>query len=122
MKQNLVSTPVTGADNKKKEEFIMIYPLHRQSKSNILKPSNSYYTEEYAQRMYDFYLSDEVARDEEGRVRKFYRLHARHEHTQEMAFAYDIKCPKCHGGLKQIGRQISFNELGLYTCPACNRK
>lgn len=100
----------------------MIYPLHGQAKGNCLTPSNSYYSEEYARRMCDIYLSDEVARDEEGKVRKHYRLHSRHDHTQEAALAYDIKCPKCHSSLKQIGRQISFNELGLYSCPACSRK
>lgn len=71
--------------------------------------------------MCDLYLKDELAKNEEGRVKKFYRLHAKKEHTQEMALAYDIQCPKCSGRLKQIGRQLSFNELGLYTCPACNR-
>ncbi len=100
----------------------MIYPLRGQAKGNLLTPSNSYYSEEYARRMCNLYLSDEVAKDEEGKVRKFYRLHAKHDHTQEMALVYDIKCPKCNGRLKQIGRQISLNELGLYTCPACNRE
>ena len=100
----------------------MIYPLHGQAEGNFLIPSNSYYSEEYAQRRCALYLSDEIAKDEEGKARKFYRLHARHEHTQEEAFAYDIKCPKCNGRLKQIGRQISLNDLGLYTCPACNRE
>lgn len=100
----------------------MIYPLHGHAEGNFLIPSNSYYSEEYAKRMCALYLSDEVAKDEEGKVRKFYRFHARHDHTQEAALAYDIKCPKCNGRLKQIGRQISLNELGLYTCPACNRE
>lgn len=54
-------------------------------------------------------------------MQKYYRLHAKHDHTQEMALAYDIQCPKCSGRLKQIGRQLSFNELGLYTCLTCNR-
>ena len=99
----------------------MIYPLHGQSKGNYLIASSSSYSEEYAQRMCDLYLKDELAKNEEGRVKKFYRLHAKKEHTQEMALAYDIQCPKCNGRLKQIGRQLSFNELGLYTCPACNR-
>lgn len=100
----------------------MIYPLRGQAKGNLLTPSNSYYSEEYARRMCDLYLSDEVAKDEEGKVRKFYRLHAKHDHTQEMALTYGIKCPKRSASLKQIGRQISLNELGLYSCPACNRE
>lgn len=99
----------------------MIYPLHGQEGSNHLIPSNSYYSEEYARRMCSLYLSDEAAKDEKGKMQRFYRLHAMHGHSQEMAFAYDIQCPKCRGGLKQIGRQVSLNELGLYTCPACSR-
>ena len=99
----------------------MIYPLHGQKKGNYLTASSSSYSEEYAQRMCDLYLSDEVHRNEKGRMQKYYRLHAKHDHTQEMALAYDIQCPKCSGRLKQIGRQLSFNELGLYTSPACNR-
>ncbi len=99
----------------------MIYPLHGQAEGNCLSPSNSYYSEEYARRMCSLYLSDEVAKDERGKMQRFFRLHAMHGHTQEMAFAYDIKCPKCSGSLKQIGRQISLNELGLYICPACSR-
>lgn len=99
----------------------MIYTLHGQTKGNYLTASSSFYSEEYAQRMCDLYLKEEFAKNEKGRVKKYYRLHAKHDHTQEMALAYDIQCPKCSGRLKQIGRQLSFNELGLYTCPACNR-
>ena len=100
----------------------MNYRLHVANKEGTqLVPIHTSYSDEYAQRMCDLYLSDEVHRNEEGRMQKYYRLHAKHEHTQEMALAYDIQCPKCNGRLKQIGRQLSFNELGLYTCPACNR-
>lgn len=100
----------------------MIYPLHGQAKGNCLTPSNSYYSEEYAQRMCALYLSDEIAKNEKGKMQRFFRLHVMRSHTQEMALAYDIKCPKCSGSLKQIGRQISLNKLGLYTCPACNKE
>ena len=100
----------------------MIYGLQKQNKEGtILRPSEGYYSEEYAQRMFDLYLSDEVSRNEAGRMQKFYRLHAHHDHTQEMALAYDIKCPTCGNQLKQIGRQLSFNELGLYNCPVCSK-
>ena len=100
----------------------MNYRLHVANKEGTqLVPIHTSYSDEYAQRMCDLYLSDEVHRNEEGRMQKYYRLHAKHDHTQEMALAYDIQCPKCNGRLKQIGRQLSFNELGLYTCPACNR-
>ena len=100
----------------------MNYRLHVANKEGTkLVPIHTSYSDEYAQRMCDLYLSDEVHRNEEGRMQKYYRLHAKHDHTQEMALAYDIQCPKCSGRLKEIGRQLSFNELGLYTCPTCNR-
>ena len=99
----------------------MIYPLHGQTKGNYLTASSSSYSEEYAQRMCDLYLKEEVTENEKGHMQKYYRLHAKHEHTPEMALAYDIQCPDCYRTLKQVGRQISFNKLGLYTCPACNR-
>ena len=38
-----------------------------------------------------------------------------------MALAYDIKCPKCGAILKQVARQNSGTELGLYTCKVCNK-
>lgn len=50
----------------------MIYPLHGQEGSNYLIPSNSYYSEEYARRMCSLYLSDEVAKDEKGKMQRFY--------------------------------------------------
>jgi predicted RNA-binding Zn-ribbon protein involved in translation (DUF1610 family) len=43
------------------------------------------------------------------------------DHTEEMAFAYEIHCPKCGNHLKQIGRQLTLNTLGLYKCPVCDR-
>lgn len=87
----------------------------------LLHPIHTYYSDEYARKMCNLYLSDEVERNQEGRMQKYYRLHARYDHTQEMALSYDIKCPHCTGKLKQVGRQISLNKLGLYTCPACSR-
>ena len=99
----------------------MIYPVHGQSKGSNLRASSSSYSEEYAQRMCDLYLKTEVARNEKGRMQKYYRLHAKQDHTPEMALAYNIQCPDCCHTLKQVGRQISYNKLGLYTCPVCNR-
>ena len=32
------------------------------------------------------------------------------------------KCPKCGAILKQVARQNSGTELGLYTCRVCNEK
>ena len=50
-------------------------------------------------------------------------LHAEQPHDMEMAFAYDIHCPNCHNGmLKQTARPLSYNELGLYRCPVCDKK
>ena len=74
-----------------------------------------------------FYLQNKDTKqievwDETGKIRKTYRLHASKDHSEEMAFAYEIHCPKCGNYLKQIGRQLTFNTLGLYKCPVCDRK
>lgn len=101
----------------------MIYSLVKNNKEGtFLHPVHTYYSDEYAKAMCDLYLKDEVERDEQGKTRKYYRLHARYDHSQEQALAYDIECPRCNGMLKQVGRQISLNELGLYACPHCNRR
>ena len=48
---------MTGADDRKKEDFIMVFPLVKMNKEGtLLQPSYSYYSEEYAQRMCDLYL------------------------------------------------------------------
>ena len=114
---------MTGADDREREDYIMVFPLVKLNKEGtLLQPTNSYYSEEYAQRMCDLYLTDELNRDETGKMKKTYRLHASKEHSEEMAFAYEIHCPKCGNHLKQIGRQLTYNTLGLYKCPVCDRK
>lgn len=101
----------------------MIYSLVKNNKEGtFLHPVHTYYSDEYAKAMCDLYLKDEVERDEQGKMQKYYRLHARYAHSQEQALGYDIECPRCNGMLKQVGRQISLNELGLYACPHCNRR
>ena len=43
-------------------------------------------------------------------------------HTIEMALQYEIHCPECNQGiLKQVGRCLNSNELGLYVCPVCDK-
>lgn len=122
MQINLVCTPVISADDRTKEDFIMVFPLTKLNKEGtLLNASNAYYSEEYAQRMCSLYLTDELSRDETGKIKKTYRLHASNDHTEEMAFAYEIHCPKCGNHLKQIGRQLTLNTLGLYKCPVCDR-
>lgn len=102
----------------------MIYDLAKKNKEGtFLHPVHTYYSDEYAQTMCELYLKEELHRDEKGKLKKFYRLHARNNHTEDMAFAYDIACPNCQTGkLKQVGRQLSCTELGLYTCPVCNKR
>lgn len=102
----------------------MIYSLCKNNKEGtFLHPTSNYYSEEYAKAMCDLYLKDEIVKDEHGKIKKYYRLHAKHAHTQEEAFVYDIECPNCSNGrLKQVGRQLSHNELGLYACPNCNKR
>ena len=100
------------------------YPLMKMNKEGtLLRPQHSYYSDEYAQRMCDLYLSSSIVKDEQGKLHKYYRLHAKQDYNMEMAFAYAIHCPDCQSGmLKQIARPLSYNELGLYRCPVCDKK
>ena len=100
------------------------YPLMKMNKEGtLLRPQHSYYSDEYAQRMCDLYLSSSIVKDEQGKLHKYYRLHAKQAHNTEMALAYDIHCPECNNGmLKQISRPLNYNELGLYRCPICDKK
>ena len=103
----------------------MIYPLVRlNKKSALLKPTHSSYSDEYASRMCDLYLSDEIHKDENGKMHKYFRLHARQPHSIEDALVYDIKCPECnrHNNLKMVGRILNYNDLGLYICPQCDNE
>lgn len=101
----------------------MNYPINvNKKRSNILTPSNSYYSNEYAEEICKLHLRDEVHKDKNGNTQMYYRLHAKEHHTVEDALAYDIHCPKCKDGiLKQVERCVDSKELGLYTCPTCNK-
>jgi len=100
------------------------YPLKASNKEGtLLLPNNSSFSDEYAEKTCDLFLRSSVVQDEQGKLHKYYRLHAKQAYNTEMALAYDIQCPECRVGmLKQIGRQLSYNELGLYRCPVCDRK
>ena len=100
------------------------YPLHSTNKEGtLLYGQTSFYSNEYAERMCDLHLRDEVSRDEHGNYHKYYRLHACKPHNIEMALRYDIHCPECSMGmLKQVGRCLNSHELGLYICPDCEKR
>ena len=46
----------------------MIYKLHKNKTNNFLTALSGYYTEEYAQDMFDLYLKDELIKNDAGRV------------------------------------------------------
>ena len=101
------------------------YPLIAKNKEGtLLHPQHTYYSDEYAESMCDLFLRDCVVKDEQGKLHKYYRLHAKEPHSIEDALAYDILCPECanRGKLKQIGRVLNYNDLGLYRCPFCDKK
>lgn len=101
----------------------MIYPIIRNKKNvNLLTPSHSTYSDEYAQRMCSLYLSDEIHVDDKRQTHKYYRLHAKDAHSEEMALSYDIACPHCGTHLKQVGRTLNYNDLGLYICKHCDER
>ena len=73
----------------------MNYPLMKMNKEGtLLRPQHTYYSDEYAQAMCDLHLSDVIIKDDNGKLKTRYRLHAKHPHNIEMALAYDINCPK----------------------------
>lgn len=99
------------------------YPLIKMNQEGTLfHPQHSSCSDEYCERMCNLYLSDQVDMDDKGKPHKHYRLHAKQPHRMEDYLAYDIMCPKCSKLLKPIGRPINYNELGLYTCPYCDKK
>lgn len=100
------------------------YPISKMNtEGTLLRPKSSYCTDEYAEKMCDFYLRDEIHEGEHGKLHKYYRLHVKQPHNIEMSLAYDINCPNCLVGmLKQIGRAVNSHELGLYVCPICDKR
>lgn len=100
----------------------MIYPMSRNKKNpDMLNGTSSYYSEEYAKRMCNYYLKDEFQKDSKGRIQRYFRLHVDKPHNIEMALAYEVYCPVCGKHLKQIGRCNNSHELGLYQCPICSK-
>ena len=100
------------------------YPLYEISKgSNRFGTISAYYSDEYADRMCDLHIRDQIEKDAEGNYHKYYRLRAQKPHTIEMALQYEIHCPECSNGmLKQVGRCLNSHELGLYVCPVCDKR
>ena len=96
------------------------YVLNRVNGTNTLVPQNSLYSDEYAE-TFDLHLREQLYENVSGHISAKYRLKALKPHSIEMALAYDIDCPKCGSRMKQIGRCRNSHELGLYTCPACDR-
>lgn len=100
------------------------YPIHKLNKEGtLLGTTTSFYSDEYADRMCDLHLRDQIVKDEKGCYHKYYRLHASKPHSIEMALQYEIHCPECSTGmLRQVGRCRSSHELGLYVCPVCDNR
>jgi hypothetical protein len=95
--------------------------MKMNKEGTLLRPQHTYYSDEYAHAMCDLHLSDVVIEDDKGKLKLRYRLHAKHPHTIEGAMAYNILCPKCHRHLKQVGRSLSYHDLGLYACHSAIR-
>ena len=98
------------------------YPISvNKSNPGSLTPTHSGNTKEYNESHYDLCLNEVIVPDEFGHTKKYYRLHAKHPHSTEMALAYDIQCPHCAGLLKPVGRMLNANELFLYECRHCDK-
>lgn len=98
------------------------YPLTKtESTGKIMMPLQTMNSEEFIRDRYDLYLTDELIYNDNGKLKRRYRLHSKEPHRMEDYLAYDILCPKCRKVLKPIGRPIDYNDLGLYACPFCDK-
>ena len=99
------------------------YKLRKvNEEGTLLRPKDTMMTDEYAEQYAPLLLRSKIVMPEYGRTFNDYRLIAREPHTIEMALAYDIECPECGKNLKQVGRCLNRHELGLYRCPACDKR
>ncbi len=99
------------------------YKLHKlNKKGRWFHANDTSFTDEYADERLDLFLRSSVVKKENGKYGNVYRLHAKEPHTVEMALDYDIGCPKCGAQLRLIGRCLNSHELGLYTCPVCDKR
>lgn len=88
-----------------------------------LHPQSTSFSEEYAERMCEFYLTDEYVKDEHGNVDAFYRLHSpRIARNNNQALNYDVRCPKCNALMRKVSTNKDYHTLGYYECKKCNNK
>ena len=98
-----------------------VYPLHTYNKkSTTLFPNSSFYTEECAQRLCSWYLTDHLAKDDRGNNVFTYRLHSHEPRSFADFMQYDIECPRCRHRLRPVQNALNYHDLALYTCPKCN--
>lgn len=99
--------------SRKDSKMAKVYSLHEvKHGSRIMSPQNTSYSESYAQRMCDYYLTDELG----GR----YRLHSCEDRFPEQFLPLTILCPKCGERLTPISRAINRRDLLLYECDKCS--
>ena len=100
-----------------------IYPLAPFKKgSHNLIPHSSFYTEEAADRLCNWYLKAHYSRDEHGKVVVNYRLHSHEPRTFADYMAYDINCPKCGNRMHPVADAVDYRTLAMYSCSHCNKK
>ena len=101
-----------------------VFGLHKPNNADgrfvFLSSHKTYSSADYAKQSYKLYLTDELDKDEHGRIFTYYRLHAMDARSPEQAMRYSICCPKCGATLRQVGRSLNYHDLGLYECPVCS--
>ena len=100
-----------------------VYPLTPYKKgSNTMYPHSSTYTEEYAQRICGWYLTDHISRDKQNNIQVRYRLHSCNPRTFSDFMTKDIMCPKCGQKMHPVASAIDHYDLALYACHHCDKR
>lgn len=94
----------------------------KDNKTHLQVIDNSYVSDSYAEEHWELFLRDILEKDPiTNKITTRYMLIAKQPHTETMALAYDIDCPKCRSRLKKISACRNHFKLGLYECPNCKK-
>lgn len=82
------------------------------------------FTDEYCNDHYDFWLSDQIYRDENdgGKLKMYYQLHTRDYYHINDTMQFEIPCLKCNRTMKPFNLGSDGHTHSWYHCPHCNKE